>query len=440
MAKNQNKNAAPLQPYLSAGFDVGADFSFMSIAKPDGSFIGKPIKIVHGDLESLDRAVAKIQEAQKMCSLESCCFLESTGKYHIPLLRYLETRGLKCSLINPIITKSSTNISVRQIHNDKFDSQKIALLGLNRSLKVSVVPDDQVAGLRDLVRDYFYYSDARGAALLRLTAHLKIMWPQYREVFCKLSTKVSLAILNEWPTPGDLLDAEKEDVIRLIRNTAKRGQAFTEKKYAALVEAAEQSIAFGRTLPTDGARTRCYIEEFRCQDALVERALKSIHELVEAEASELLKNRIELLQSIPGVGFLSASVLMAEIGDIEAFSNARELTAYFGLDPAVRQSGKFQADRQRMSKRGSRLARRILHIVAVQNIRAGRDGKPVNPPLYDFYQRKCEAKPKLVAMGAVSHKLCKIIFAVLRDNQAYVSRTAEEHCTLIAKSRSESAA
>lgn len=438
--KKQNKNAASLQPYLSVGIDVGAEFSFMTIAKPNGSFFGKPIKIVHDDSDSLERAVAKIEEAQKTCSLESHCFLESTGKYHIPLLRYLEMRGIKCSLVNPIITKSSTNISVRQIHNDKFDSQKIALLGLNRSLKVSVVPSDRVAGLRDLVRDYFCCSDQRTAELLRLTSHLKIMWPQYSKVFSKVSTKVSLAVLDAWPTPEGLLSAKKDDVIELIRTVSRKGEAFAEKKYSALVEAAESARVFGRTLPSDGGRTRRYIEAFRNQDSLVEKTLKEMRELVEAEGSGRIKDRIELLQTLPGAGFLSAAVLIAEIGDPDAFSNARELTAYFGLDPAVRQSGKFQADRQRMSKRGSRLARRILHIIAVQNIRVGSDGKPVNPPIYEFYRKKCESKPKLVAMGAVSHKLCKIIFAVLRDNHAYVPRTAAEHCALMKKKRTEDAA
>mgnify|MGYP006869529228 FL=1 len=49
--------------YLSVGLDVGADFTWMSIALPNGSFIGKPFKIVHSDPRSRDLAVAKIKEA-----------------------------------------------------------------------------------------------------------------------------------------------------------------------------------------------------------------------------------------------------------------------------------------------------------------------------------------------------------------------------------------
>ena len=80
-------------PYLSIGFDVGADFSWMSIALPNGSFWGRPFKVIHHDPLSREMAVAKIKEAQELYSLKSRCFLESTGIYHIPLLCFLRDKG-----------------------------------------------------------------------------------------------------------------------------------------------------------------------------------------------------------------------------------------------------------------------------------------------------------------------------------------------------------
>ena len=112
-------------PYLSVGLDVGADFTWMSIMLPNGILTGKPFKIIHSDPQSREQAVAKIKEAQEMYSLESRCFLESTGIYHIPLLYFLRDKGFDCSVINPIITKNSTNMNVRKLHNDKFDSKKL---------------------------------------------------------------------------------------------------------------------------------------------------------------------------------------------------------------------------------------------------------------------------------------------------------------------------
>ena len=160
--------------YLSVGLDVGADFTWMSIALPNGSFIGKPFKIVHSDPGSRDLAVAKIKEAQETYSLKSRCFLESTGIYHIPLLCFLRDKGFDCSVINPIITKNSTNMNVRKLHNDKFDSKKAAKVGLDASLKASIVPDDAIIDLRNLVRDYYYFKDLQSAIVLKLHAELNL--------------------------------------------------------------------------------------------------------------------------------------------------------------------------------------------------------------------------------------------------------------------------
>ncbi len=110
--------------FISVGIDVGADFSWMSIALPNQQFVGKPYKILHNSIDSLTTAVSKIKEAEELYSLESRIFLESTGIYHYPLFCYLRDKGFNCSVINPIITKNSTNINIRKVHNDRFDSNK----------------------------------------------------------------------------------------------------------------------------------------------------------------------------------------------------------------------------------------------------------------------------------------------------------------------------
>src|SRR5699024_6238713 len=140
--------------YLSVGLDVGADFTWMSIALPNGSFVGKPFKIIHSDSRSRDLAVTKIKEAQETYSLKSRCFLESTGIYHIPLLCFLRGKALDRSVIHTIITKNSTNIDIGKLHNETVDSKEAALVGLNVALNTSIVPDESVVDLRNLVRDY----------------------------------------------------------------------------------------------------------------------------------------------------------------------------------------------------------------------------------------------------------------------------------------------
>ena len=420
--------------FLSVGLDVGADCTWMSIALPNGSLVGKPFKITHSDPTSRELAVSKIKEAQETYSLKSRCFLESTGIYHIPLLCFLRDKGFDCSVINPIITKNSTNINIRKLHNDKFDSKKAALLGLNVSLKTSIIPHDSVVDLRNLVRDYYYFKDLQSAVVLKLTAELKVSFPAYAKVFSKITIQSSLKLLSSYPLAQDMLAAPKDDIVDIIRNTARFGQAYALRKYDAIIAAAQDAAVFGRALPSNAIRIRLYIDAYYEYQKHLDALLKALHETVEKLQDTLIYNQICLLQSLPGIGFLSAVVLIAEMGDFNLFSSPKKLYAYFGLDPAVKQSGKLSGDKVHMSKRGPCLARRVLHIAALNNIKVAKgSGSPVNPVIYAYYTRKCSGKKKPVAMGAVMHKICNIIFAMLRDNRPFEIITPEEHCRRFAE-------
>ena len=163
-----------VKPNLMQCFPTSDYPTSFVVTDPNGILIGKPFKIIHSDPQSRELAISKIKEAQEMYSLESRCFLESTGIYHIPLLCFRRDKGFDCAVINPIITKNSTNMNVRKLHNDKFDSKKAAKVGLDASLKASIVPDDAIIDLRNLVRDYYYFKDLQSAIVLKLHAELNL--------------------------------------------------------------------------------------------------------------------------------------------------------------------------------------------------------------------------------------------------------------------------
>ena len=152
-----------------------------------------------------------------------------------------------------------------------------------------------------------------------------------------------------------------------------------------------------------------------------------MHEFVDANEDTDFVKQIHLIETFKGAGFLSAITLMGEIGDFSAFSKPKQLFAYFGLDPAVKQSGKLEGTKLQISKRGSAIARRAIHTLTLQSISISRTGEAKNAVLRDYYLKKCESKPKLVAMGAVSHKICNIIFAILRDNKPFEIIPPQEH-------------
>lgn len=414
--------------FISVGIDVGADFSFMSIALPTQEFIGKPFKIQHDSLDSLSSAVLKIKEAEEEHSLSSRIFLESTGIYHYPLFYYFCDKGLNCSIINPIITKNSSNINIRKVHNDRFDSKKAALIGLNPALKISVVPSELALNCRNLCREYYDLMDSRIGYVNKLQAELRMTFPQYLKIFSKVTINTSLKLLEEYTDPKSFIKADKEELIDKIKSTSRFGYAYAEGKYEAILKAANTANEFGYIIESNIERIRTYIRLIRNFDDEITNILNSLKELVNANEDTDFVQQIRLIETFKGAGFLSATSIMSEIGNFKVFSKPKQLFAYFGLDPAVKQSGKFEGTRVKMSKRGSSIARRVIHTLTLQSIGTlplSKEAK--NPVLREYYLKKCESKAKLVAMGAVSHKICNIIFAILRDMKPFEIIKPEEH-------------
>lgn len=413
--------------FISVGIDVGADFSWMSIALPNQTFVGKPFKILHSDLNSLSLAVSNIKEAEELYSLESRIFLESTGIYHYPLFCYLRDKGFNTSVINPIITKNSTNINIRKVHNDRFDSRKAALVGLKPDLKVSLMPSDLALDLRNFSREYYDLMDNRSAYVNKLQGELRMVFPQFLKIFSKITTNTALTLLENYTSPEAFLNTPKSKIIDSIRATARFGLTYAENKYNAIIQAANDANTFGYSVSSNFKLIRLYIKHIRRFDEDVNSILSDMHELVDSNESTIFVKQVHLVESFKGAGFLSAVSLMAEIGDFSAFRSPKQLFAYFGLDPAVKQSGNYESSKIQMSKRGSRIARRVIHTMALISIGRSRNGSAKNPVLRNYYLLKCQSKPKMVALGAVMHKVCNMVFAILRDEKEFEIITPEDH-------------
>lgn len=158
---------------------------------------------------------------------------------------------------------------------------------------------------------------------------------------------------------------------------------------------------------------------------------KIYHDMVSMKLAEdtRLGEDVKLLCSIPGIGFSSAVVIVAEMGDI---SLPKQLAAHFGLDPSKRQSGTFKGRQNKLSKRGAPQVCAVLHMAAVSSVSRNRCGTYRNPVLAEYHERKCAEKPCKVARVAVMRKLSNIIYAVLRNHRPFDLRTPQEHMRLLA--------
>lgn len=423
---------------IVVGIDVSAEFSMVAILTPNGDIYRKSFKIRH-DMDGFEFLLKEIKKAEQEFNMKTSLFMESTGVYHLPLLHFLQSNKLEAFVINPLVTNSNKNQDIRKVKNDKKDALSIAKIGKFQDIKAYSFFDIPTFTLKCLCRDYYKLVDIRSTFKKKLSADLYIVFPGYKTVFSNMTSPSSIAILKQYQTPKSILDASKDDIIDLLLKSSKKGLTWCNNAYDKLIKSASRTIGISSTgLSIKLLNSISIIENFNKQIDLL---LAEIKNLIDSgDIDYQTKKNIQLLMSIPGVGFITAVTIVTEIGDIKGFIKPKQLVAYFGIDPAVNESGKFKSDKQKMSKRGTRIGRRALYAVALASIRTSRKGEAINKVLLDYYQNNLNGKKKKVALVAIMHKLINYIFAVLRDQKEYEQRLAKIHQKMYLENRSTSAA
>ena len=125
----------------------------------------------------------------------------------------------------------------------------------------------------------------------------------------------------------------------------------------------------------------------------------------EAEARQIIK-------TAPGVGSVTAEVVLSELGDVSRFRNAKTICAYAGLVPAVRQSGGKKSKDLRITKEGSGLLRWALVESAWRLVNASPKWRASSCGL-----RKRSGDKR--AIVAVARKLLCVLYAMLKTSTPY---------------------
>lgn len=409
------------------GIDISADFSYAAILAPNGDVYKKSFKIKH-DVSGFNHLVNEIKKVEKEFNMKTAIFMESTGVYHLSLFHYLNNNFDNTFVINPLVTKCNKNVDIRKVKNYKKDALFIANIEKFQNIKLSQTNDLDIFLLKNLVREYYKLTDTCSTFKKKLSSDLRIIFPNYNTVFSDPTSNTSLEILSNYPTPKSIIDTPKEDVIKILIEKSKKGLTWSEKIYSKLITVTEEANIIG--VPLDGLSVKIssslvLIKAFKSE---IDNLLNEINSLIESsEFPEPIKGNMELINSILGIGRLTAVTLIAEIGDINGFIKPKHLIAFFGIDISVNQSGKFLGDQSKISKRGTRIGRRALYAVALASIRRNRSGIPINKVLLEYYQVNLKGKKAKVALVAIMHKILNYIFAVLRNQTPFEQRDHKIH-------------
>jgi transposase len=185
-----------------------------------------------------------------------------------------------------------------------------------------------------------------------------------------------------------------------------------------------------------GKKGRKWLEDINLP-SFYRRSISSYLSLIDKymEEIKILENHIDSLvdetcdiknlMSIPGIGFVNALTIMAEIGDIERFPSARQLQSYAGLVPSTHSSGNITRH-GRITKQGSKWLRYAMIEAAHVQTRC-RKIQGFNW----YYQRIRIRKNAQTAAVATARKLLAVVWRVLTDNRPFEERPPMVHHSVI---------
>lgn len=134
------------------------------------------------------------------------------------------------------------------------------------------------------------------------------------------------------------------------------------------------------------------------------------------KSHEELRTNATLLQTITGIGLITAATLLAELAAITQYASAKALAADVGVTPMQHESGSSVRRRSRMSKLGKADLRAALWWPAITAMQRC-------PAIQAFANRLASrGKPNKVVLGAVMRKLLHIVYGVLKHQTPYDPR------------------
>jgi len=318
--------------------------------------------------------------------------IESTGIYHIPTYTILEGK-VETIVANPLQIK---NIPGRK--NDDIDSEWIAEVCLNGQIKPSYIPCREIRDIRELTRTHVKFTQSRTVLKNKVHKILQRSGVRISGVLSDIFGKSGVTILN------GIMDGKLIDQIFNELKDKRIKNKKAEIKDAVKGELSQNDIFVIKECLETVKFLDAKITEF---DSRIFQSLTGMQE------------KLEILMSIPGIGFTIAAAAIAEIGDIRVFSKPKNLVSWSGLAPAVNESAG-KSSNGHITKHGNKYLRTIL-VQAANSIAIGKPNK-----LRFFYQRIKAKKGHKKAIVALARKLASIIHHLLSNNEKYSEEELKE--------------
>ena len=334
--------------------------------------------------------------------------MEPTGHYWFSLGKFLQDNGMKPVHVNPHHVKKSKELDDNNPNkNDRKDPKTIAALVNEGRFSYPYIPTGIYAEIRSLSNLRFQTQEELTRIKNRLARWFAIYFPEYKNVYGNITAISGRMILKMAPLPEDIKKLGEEGVNQIWRDAKLRGAG--RKRAKTLVTVAEHSV--GSKEAPEAARME--LKNLLSDLEVYAGRLEELQEGIEKKLKEI--PYVDKLLEIKGVGMVTVSGFIAEVGDIGRFDNPKQLQKLAGYAIVANESGKHNGE-SRISYRGRKRLRYVLYEAAISLIGKNAEFREI----YEYYRmRKENPLKKMQSVVAVACKVLRIFYTILTKGVDY---------------------
>ena len=352
--------------------------------------------------------------------------LESTSIYNIHIANFLSshedlaTFEPKVYCLNPKTISNYRKSFVDLDKTDPLDSYVIADFARCGRITSSPWRGSQFLALQRLTRHRLHLVKCITREKSYMVSNMYLKFSQLavldkeEKPFSDRFGATSSAVLTEFLSLDDIAYSSIEDLVDFVKEKGRNGFSNPQATAKLLQKAARDSYRLDKVLyePLNVSIASSFnlIKAFQNE-------IKTIDKAIEKNIKGINTNEYQSLRSIPGIGSVFASGILAEIGSINAFNSHNALAKYAGLTWRVKQSGDHTSDNTNMTKTGNTYLRYYL-------VEAANSVKSNIPEYRQYYNKKfgeVTTHQHKRALALTSRKLVRLIFGLLTKNQIYSS-------------------
>ena len=314
---------------LSVGIDTHERIHYVEIQdeKENRLWLGK-IRNIKEDFEFLIDKIIKIQNSNN--DRVEFVFMNTTGNYHIPLKYFLENNSFAVYMVDAMKTLHLRKImNLNTIKSDSEDAHILATTSWHGPGYMEYTGHNR-SSLSHISRERNIVVKSITAIKNYIHSDLAAVFPKFTDLY-SIDSSTGLAILYEYATPCSIINADIDNIIKLIKKSSKGHYRIDDMNR--LIKIAENSIGIPDKDDAHKFKIRMNINGLKNMMNNLKDIEKEI--INRSNNNQDIKN----ISNLKGVGIINSTIIISEIGNIEQFKSPLKLQSYAGKYPDIEGPG-----------------------------------------------------------------------------------------------------